>query len=84
MVNTALFTVGSIAGQFVIGLAAGAVLPADASRSAACCASLLLLPWLIPLIVSSATWRSILEQDNGILNRSRWTPSGASTTRCRG
>ena len=27
--------------------------------------SLLLLPWLIPLIVSSAIWRWILDQDNG-------------------
>ena len=31
--------------------------------------SLLLLPWLIPLIVSSAVWRWILDQDNGALNR---------------
>jgi multiple sugar transport system permease protein len=68
MVNTALFTIGSIAFQFAIGLALalffrrrfplGGVLRA-----------LLLLPWLLPLIVSSATWRSILEQDSGILNR---------------
>jgi multiple sugar transport system permease protein len=68
MVNTALFTIGSIAFQFGIGLALalffrrrfplGGVLRA-----------LLLLPWLLPLIVSSATWRSILEQDSGILNR---------------
>ena len=69
MVNTALFTIGSIVFQFVIGLglalffnkrfALGGILR-----------SLLLLPWLLPLIVSSATWRSILEQDSGILNRS--------------
>ena len=31
--------------------------------------SLLLLPWLIPLIVSGAVWRWILDQDNGALNR---------------
>jgi len=45
--------------------------------------SLLLLPWLLPLIVSSATWRSILEQDSGILNRTL-TGSASSTLRCRG
>jgi len=31
--------------------------------------SLLLLPWLVPLIVSGAVWRWILDQDNGVLNR---------------
>jgi multiple sugar transport system permease protein len=30
--------------------------------------ALFLLPWLIPLIVGSAAWRAILEQDGGILN----------------
>src|SRR3954454_17905817 len=68
MLNTALFTVGSIAGQFVIGLAIAVYFwrrfpLSDVLRS------LLLLPWLIPLIVSSAVWRWILDQDNGALNR---------------
>src|SRR3712207_6965506 len=30
--------------------------------------ALFLLPWLLPLIVASASWRSILEQDSGIVN----------------
>ena len=30
--------------------------------------ALFLLPWLMPLIVGSAAWRAILEQDSGILN----------------
>ena len=68
MVNTVLFTVGSIAGQFVIGLAHRRVLPA-AVPAERLLRSLLLLPWLIPLIVSSAVWRWILDQDNGALNR---------------
>ena len=29
---------------------------------------LLLMPWLIPLIVASATWKSMLDQDTGIVN----------------
>src|SRR3954447_14299514 len=68
MLNTALFTVGSILGQFVLGLAIAVYFwrhfpLSDVLRS------LLLLPWLIPLIVSSAVWRWILDQDNGALNR---------------
>jgi multiple sugar transport system permease protein len=63
-----LFTVGSIAGQFVIGLAI-AVYFRRRFPLAGVLRSLLLLPWLIPLIVSSAIWRWILDQDNGALNR---------------
>ncbi|MEV6288223.1 sugar ABC transporter permease [Kribbella sp. NPDC051770] len=68
MVNTALFTVGSIAFQFVIGLGL-ALFFRRRFPLGGVLRSMLLLPWLLPLIVSSATWRSILEQDNGILNR---------------
>jgi multiple sugar transport system permease protein len=69
MVNTALFTVGSIAFQFAIGMALALFFHKKFPLSGVL-RSLLLLPWLLPLIVSSATWRSILEQDSGILNRS--------------
>ena len=69
MVNTALFTIGSIAFQFVIGLAL-ALFFRQRFPLGGLLRSLFLLPWLLPLIVSSATWRSILEQDSGILNRS--------------
>jgi multiple sugar transport system permease protein len=68
MVNTALFTLGSISFQFVIGLALALFFHRRFPLSGVL-RSLLLLPWLLPLIVSSATWRSILEQDSGILNR---------------
>ncbi|MFI6828621.1 carbohydrate ABC transporter permease [Kribbella sp. NPDC050241] len=68
MVNTALFTIGSIAFQFAIGLALALFFHRRFPLSGVL-RSLLLLPWLLPLIVSSATWRSILEQDSGILNR---------------
>jgi multiple sugar transport system permease protein len=69
MVNTALFTIGSIAFQFGIGMALALFFHKKFPLSGVL-RSLLLLPWLLPLIVSSATWRSILEQDSGILNRS--------------
>ncbi|AOX44899.1 carbohydrate ABC transporter permease [Microbacterium sp. BH-3-3-3] len=67
MLNTMLFTVGSIAGQFVIGLAL-ALFFARRFALSGLLRSLLLLPWLLPLIVSSATWRSILDNDSGVLN----------------
>jgi multiple sugar transport system permease protein len=68
MVNTGLFTIGSIAFQFAIGLGLALFFRRRFPLSGFL-RSILLLPWLLPLIVSSATWRSILEQDNGILNR---------------
>lgn len=68
LANTALFTIGSIAGQFVIGLALASFFRRRFPLSNFL-RSMLLLPWLLPLIVGSATWRSILDQDSGILNR---------------
>jgi multiple sugar transport system permease protein len=67
LLNTALFTVGSIAGQFGIGLAIAVFFQRRFPLSGVL-RSLLLLPWLIPLIVSGAVWRWILDQDNGVLN----------------
>ena len=68
MLNTVLFTVGSIAGQFAIGLALAVFFQRRFPLSATL-RSLLLLPWLLPLIVSSAVWRWILDQESGVLNR---------------
>ena len=68
VLNTALFTVGSIAGQFVIGLTIAIYFQRKFPLSGLL-RSLLLLPWLIPLIVSSAIWRWILDKDSGALNR---------------
>ena len=67
-VNTVLFTAGSIAGQFSIGLGLALYFQRRFPLSGVL-RSLLLLPWLIPLIVSSAIWRWILDEDNGALNR---------------
>ncbi|MFE9557831.1 carbohydrate ABC transporter permease [Streptomyces sp. NPDC006703] len=67
LLTTVLFTAGSIAGQFVLGLAfalffhrrfpLGGVLR-----------SLLLLPWLLPLVVSATTWKWMLGTDTGVVN----------------
>jgi multiple sugar transport system permease protein len=67
VVNTALFTVVSIAGQFVIGMLLALFFYRDFPLNGVLRA-LFLLPWLLPLIVGSTTWRAILELDSGILN----------------
>ncbi len=67
VVNSALFTTGSILGQFVIGMALALFFHKNFPLSGAVRA-LFLLPWLLPLIVASASWRSMLEQDSGIVN----------------
>lgn len=67
LVNTAVFTVGSLAGQFVIGLALALFFRRTFPLSGPIRA-LLLLPWLIPLIASGVVWRWILDADTGVLN----------------
>ncbi|MGN8026538.1 carbohydrate ABC transporter permease [Microbacterium sp. 22242] len=68
VINTALFTVGSIVLQFVIGLALALFFTRRFPLSGFL-RSLLLLPWLLPLIASSAVWKWILDQDSGALNQ---------------
>lgn len=67
LLNTALFTIGSILGQFVLGMLLALFFQKHFPLNGILRA-LFLLPWLIPLIVGSAAWRAILEQDSGILN----------------
>ncbi|WP_457963890.1 sugar ABC transporter permease [Arthrobacter sp. D1-29] len=67
LINTALFTAGSIAGQFVLGLGLAVFFKRRFPLNGIL-RSLLLLPWLLPLIVSSAVWRWILDKDSGALN----------------
>nr|WP_206691035.1 sugar ABC transporter permease [Quadrisphaera sp. INWT6] len=65
--HTALFTAGSIVGQFSIGLAM-ALFFRRRFPLGGVLRSLLLLPWLLPVIVSTALWRSLMDQDSGALN----------------
>jgi multiple sugar transport system permease protein len=66
--NTVLFTAGSILGQFVLGLAIALFFHKRFALSGVL-RSLILLPWLIPMIAGTAVWRWILDADNGALNR---------------
>ncbi|MGI5472395.1 carbohydrate ABC transporter permease [Streptomyces sp. CA-132043] len=65
--HTALFTAGSLAGQFTIGLAL-AVFFSRRFRLAGPVRAVLLLPWLVPMVVSAVVWRRILDQEHGVLN----------------
>jgi multiple sugar transport system permease protein len=77
--NTAFFTIGSMVGQFVIGLAL-AVFFSRRFPLNGVIRSVILLPWLLPLVVSSTVWRWMLDQDNGVINNIL-VNSGLMTTR---
>ncbi|MDA8437907.1 MAG: sugar ABC transporter permease [Propionibacterium sp.] len=66
--NTALFTIGSIVFQFAFGLGLALFFKRNFPLSGFL-RSLLLLPWLLPLIASAAVWKWILDQGSGALNQ---------------
>ncbi|MFJ8826650.1 carbohydrate ABC transporter permease [Streptomyces sp. NPDC102467] len=65
--HTIVFTIGSLLGQFGIGLAL-AVFFTKRFPLNGVLRSLILLPWLVPMVVSGIVWRRILDQDTGVLN----------------
>jgi multiple sugar transport system permease protein len=65
--HTIVFTIGSLIGQFGIGLAL-AVFFTKRFPLNGFLRSLILLPWLVPMVVSGIVWRRILDQDTGVLN----------------
>ncbi|WP_433871659.1 carbohydrate ABC transporter permease [Saccharopolyspora sp. CA-218241] len=65
--NTALFTVGSLVGQFTIGLALALFFRRHFPLGRVLRA-LLLLPWLVPLVVAGTVWRQLLDQEGGVVN----------------
>lgn len=65
--HTLVFTAGSLLGQFCIGLAL-AVFFSRRFPLGGVLRSLILLPWLVPMVVSGIVWRRILDQDTGVLN----------------
>jgi multiple sugar transport system permease protein len=67
LANTALFTVGSIVGQFILGMLLALFFHKNFPLNGVLRA-LFLLPWLIPIIAGTAAWRALLEQDSGIVN----------------
>ncbi|MFD0635925.1 carbohydrate ABC transporter permease [Catenulispora yoronensis] len=67
VLNTVLFTVGSLVFQFGLGLAL-AVFFRRRFRLNGVLRSLLLVPWLLPLVVSGTVWRWMMYADSGVLN----------------
>jgi multiple sugar transport system permease protein len=65
--HTLVFTVASLAFQFTIGMAL-AVFFHQHFRLSATLRALFLVPWLLPLIVSSSTWSWMLNSDAGVVN----------------
>ncbi|MEV6836957.1 sugar ABC transporter permease [Streptomyces sp. NPDC051133] len=68
LLTTVVFTAGSLAGQFVLGLAI-ALFFRRRFPLGGVLRSLLLLPWLLPLVVSGTAWRWMLDTDTGVVNR---------------
>ncbi|GGS31536.1 sugar ABC transporter permease [Streptomyces humidus] len=67
LLTTFLFTAGSVIGQFALGLAF-ALFFQRRFPLGGLLRSLLLLPWLLPLVVSGTTWRWLLDPDTGVAN----------------
>ncbi len=65
--HTVVFTVVSLAFQFTIGLALAMFFHRN-FRLSATLRALFLVPWLLPLIVSSSTWSWMLNSDSGVVN----------------
>ncbi|ASU78341.1 sugar ABC transporter permease [Actinopolyspora erythraea] len=68
VLNTVLFTVGSLAPQFAIGLGLAVFFQRRFPLSGVL-RGLLLLPWLLPLVVSGAVFRWIYDEGFGVLNQ---------------
>lgn len=67
LLNTVVFTVGSLFFQFTIGLAI-AVFFDQKFRLNGILRSLFLLPWLAPILVSGAIWVRLFDMDYGLIN----------------
>jgi multiple sugar transport system permease protein len=67
LAQTLLFTAGSLIGQFTIGLGL-AVFFSRHFRLSGFIRAVLLLPWLVPMVVSAVVWRRIMDEEHGVLN----------------
>ncbi|MEN3304720.1 MAG: multiple sugar transport system permease protein [Micromonosporaceae bacterium] len=67
LTHTLVFTLGSIAVQFTLGMALAVFFHRHFPLSTTLRA-LFLVPWLLPLIVSASTWSWMLNSDSGVVN----------------
>jgi multiple sugar transport system permease protein len=68
IVHTLVFTVGSLAGQFIIGLSL-ALLFSNRFPGRTIARSLVIVPWLVPLIVTGVIFRFMFQQEGGAINQ---------------
>lgn len=67
VLNTIVWTVGSVIGEFLIGLGA-AILLNRRTRGQGFFRVATFLPWLVPVVVAGMTWSWMLNPDFGIIN----------------
>ncbi|MFE6710652.1 carbohydrate ABC transporter permease [Streptomyces sp. NPDC057695] len=65
--TTALYTAGSLAAQFTVGLALALFFQRSFPLGRVI-RSLLLVPWLMPLVATGTVWRWMLDTDHGVVN----------------
>ncbi len=68
IVHTLIFTVGSLVGQFIIGLSL-ALLFSTRFPGRTVARSLVIVPWLVPLIVTGVMFRFMFQQEGGAINQ---------------
>jgi multiple sugar transport system permease protein len=66
--HTLIFTVGSIVPQFLLGLGL-ALFFVQRFPLGRFLRSLMLLPWLLPLVVSGTVWKWLFDETNGIIDQ---------------
>lgn len=65
--NTVIWTVCSVAGEYIVGMLA-AVLLNQKFKGCAIFRTCVFIPWLVPIIVAGMTWDWMLNTDFGIVN----------------
>jgi len=65
--NTIIWTVFSVFVRLVLGLVSALIMNSNV-KGIVTLRVIALLPWTVPLIVSSNTWRWILQSENGVIN----------------
>ncbi|EJY56742.1 binding-protein-dependent transport systems inner membrane component [Alicyclobacillus hesperidum URH17-3-68] len=67
LINTVIFVVGSVFAQLVIGTLL-AILFNKKFPMSGILRSLIIIPWLIPLLVSGTAFKWMMDQENGVIN----------------
>jgi multiple sugar transport system permease protein len=65
--TTLLFVAGSVGGQFVVGFVTALVLNQDLVQRNTF-RGLLLMPWIVPTVVSALLWKWVFNQQYGVFN----------------